>query len=236
MNKRTILNIALALCISFSILSVTAFLLNFHTLPISKKTSDWSNFGAYISGTIGPLMSLISILFVLRSLDITNHNHNSIMEFNKTDKIQGQIKDLSDTIKTSLEEHFLFKKEHPTILPYSSTICSRIMNTLPIRGDMSIEEVAIKAVKEEFYTFSAEIKLTVKLVNLLNQLDQIDRDVFKALVEVKITAEMRAVLFCFACKQLPGDAAIIKAQWPSFLGGYFAESAPSLPPQDTNSQ
>lgn len=224
MNKRSLLNIALVICIALSIVSIAAFIINFHTLPLSKKTGDWSNFGSYISGTIGPLMALISILFVLRSLEITNRNHDSVMDFNKTDKIQSQIKDLSDTIKVSLEENFIFKTESIVSTPYSLTICNRISNLMPIRDQLSLEEVAVSAVRDGFNIFSSEIKLILKVISLLNQLSTSDKEVYKGLIEVRLTNEMRAVLYCFACKDQPTDAAYIKEQWPSFLGHFFAES------------
>lgn len=224
MNKKSLLNIALSICIVLSIASIAAFIINFHTLPFSKKTGDWSNFGSYISGTIGPLMALISILFVLRSLEITNQNHDSVMDFNKTDKIQSQIKDLSDTIKTSLEESFIFKVDSLSSEPYSTLICERITRLMPIRHQMSIEEVAASAVRDGFNVLSSEIKLILKVIALLNQLSISDKEVYKGLIEVRLTNEMRAVLYCYACRYQPTDAAYIKVQWPTFLGHFFVES------------
>ncbi|EBZ3146995.1 hypothetical protein LD752_09810 [Salmonella enterica] len=236
MKKKIILNLALAICVFFSAISLISYFINFHTMPISQKTSDWSNFGSYVSGTVGPLMSLISILFILKSINSSNKNHNDLMQFSVNDKLHNQIKDLSNALHDSIAGSFLFKKDHPNMQPFGIIISHRIKQMINIKSEISIEDVAKSAVRDVNDSFESEIKLIIKLIHLLTKLNNDDREVYKLLIETKLTHEHRAVLFSFACKDFPENAEYISQHWPSFTGEYFKNSAPFSPPQNTNIQ
>ncbi|MBN3081926.1 hypothetical protein H4F49_14930 [Pectobacterium polaris] len=46
------------LVIAFTVIIITAlaWCAIFYTFPFSEKTGDWSNFGSYIGGIVGPLL------------------------------------------------------------------------------------------------------------------------------------------------------------------------------------
>lgn len=237
MKKKLLLNLVLTICVLFSAMSLISYFINFHTMPISQKTSDWSNFGSYVSGTVGPLMSLISILFILKSINSSNDNHDDLMRFSINDKLHNQIKDLSNVLHDSIADSFLFKKEHPKMHPFGIVVCDRISRMMSNnKGKISIEDIAKSSVRDVYHSFEPEIMLLIKLIHLLNKLNNDDREVYKLLIETKLTHEYRAVLFSFACKDFPENAAYIRQHWPSFLGEYFKNSDPFSPPQDSNIQ
>ncbi|OIX91525.1 hypothetical protein BFS14_22765 [Serratia fonticola] len=221
MKNKKLLNYMLIGCSALSIFCLGYYFYNFHHMSISNKTSDWSNFGSYVAGTVGPLLSLVSVLFIIRSINATNDNHNVLMAFSNNDKIVNQIKDLSDTLKQSLKECELFQAE-PGRHPYGHVICRNIAKMIPIKDDdMKLEEVAISACRDAYFSSASEIQLILKLIKLLKQLNPSDHEVYKAMLEVKLTNEERAVLYSFACKDHPNEAALIHRDWPTFRGVLF---------------
>ncbi|MDE9576002.1 hypothetical protein L2106_21680 [Citrobacter portucalensis] len=226
MKLKNNLNIILTVCVLLLLVSIGSYVLKFHDMPFSRKTSDWSNFGSYIAGTVGPLLSLISILFILKSINSNNENHNALMEFTIQDKIHNQIKDLSTSLKEAIANHYIFEKpEKPNHQPYGNLICSRISQRMPFRGELTVEEIAIEAIRESFKDFQSELSLILKIIALLEKLNPNDREIYKLMIEVKLTNEERAVLYCFACKYFPSKANAIQTAWPNFRGSYFRPQA-----------
>lgn len=242
MNKNKLLNIILTICALLSIASISIYMLNFHRMPISTKTSDWSNFGSYIAGTVGPLLSLVSILFVLKSINSSNDNHETLMDFSTQDKIYNQIDNMSNILKSSIKENELFKD--PNIKhqePYSNEVCRRIYRMMSFNSTCisSIQDVARSSIRElEINLLKPEIALIIKIISLINKANKDDQELYRLMLEVKISSEERAVLYSFACKFSPDDAMKIQDNWPNFRGPYYntpsVQSVPFLSPENSN--
>lgn len=224
MKKGIIVDTLIIACIILSLISLALYFYNFHTLPLSKQTSDWSNLGSYLAGTLGPLLSFASILLVLKSIDYSNRNHESLMILSNENKTIDQIKDMSEILKDSLRNHYIFKNPDNHISSsLSTTISTRIFRMMPNRFDFSIEDVAINAIRDFQKEFESQVKLVVKIISLINNLKELDKDAYKILVEAKLTDDERAVLYCYMCKFYPDEKEIIMNLWPSFCGPCFNE-------------
>lgn len=202
------------------------YLWKFHSFPFSSRTGDWSNFGSYIGGTIGPLLSAVSILFILKTIYSSNKQHSEQMEFSRNEKIYSQIKEMSDTLHLSLSNNFMFNSSDGKIQPLAYVICNRIerMSSFPTESSTELipnEEIARSAVRDSGNNLRNEIMLIIKIISLLNQLNSNDSDVYKALFETKISEFQRTVLYSFACKDLADQARYIHTQWPTFRGNLF---------------
>ncbi|WAG12386.1 hypothetical protein NRZ32_04405 [Aeromonas dhakensis] len=49
------------------LLTVGAYILNFHNLPISQETGNWGTFGDYIGGILNPLISFTALLYLIKA-------------------------------------------------------------------------------------------------------------------------------------------------------------------------
>ncbi|MCU1793408.1 hypothetical protein [Pectobacterium polaris] len=220
--KKKLINTILLGCAILCTVAISSYFINFHEMPISNKTSDWSNFGSYVAGTLGPLLSLVSILFILKSIAANNENHDALMNFSTQDKIYNQIKDLSDVLKKALENNEIFKdKRNSNIQIYSYTVLNRITSMMSFRGNTTIDGIAINAVNDSYNVLKYEVLLLQKIISLLGKLSLNDREVYQAMLEVKLTNAERAVLYCFACKDFPLVTVQIHQEWPTFRGDYF---------------
>lgn len=75
------------LTISFVIIPIAAYIVNFHDTPVTKDPGDWGIFGDYIGGLINPTLSFISVLILARSIHMQSASQrdatsqfNSIMK------------------------------------------------------------------------------------------------------------------------------------------------------------
>lgn len=66
-NARTYVFIALAALATISVTYFYWFVIE-NNLPLSKKPSDWAQFGSYLAGLAGPSLSFISILILIATL------------------------------------------------------------------------------------------------------------------------------------------------------------------------
>jgi hypothetical protein len=71
--------------------------LQFWGFPLSTSTGDWSNFGSYIGGVAGPILSFITLFFVLKTLKLQNEANRALKDqlddARRTEKI-GAFSDL----------------------------------------------------------------------------------------------------------------------------------------------
>ena len=94
MNSRS-LWIMIALAFALVIIS---FIANFHSRDISSDLQDWNNFGGFVGGTLGPLLSFLSIILLIKTLELQVRSSNSLDEEIKRTKKQDKL--------TTFESHF----------------------------------------------------------------------------------------------------------------------------------
>lgn len=84
--NRTIL-FCVIIALIFSIFPLLVYYYNFKEASLSKDLSDWGNFGSYLSGTSGTLLSFFAVIFSLISLYFTlriaKQLHDDETRFNK---------------------------------------------------------------------------------------------------------------------------------------------------------
>jgi hypothetical protein len=71
MSKITIYAIYLVLVLSV-LLCVGSFIMNFHSLPISRNSESWGQLGDYIGGLMNPIISIINVLVAIRIANAVN--------------------------------------------------------------------------------------------------------------------------------------------------------------------
>lgn len=77
--------IILAVTIVLSTLSITAYIWNFSSLPLSTKSSEWGGFGSYISGTIGIFILSVTLYYLVQA---TNQQEKLLLQQDMLIKIQ----------------------------------------------------------------------------------------------------------------------------------------------------
>lgn len=64
-------------------LVVSAYVYQFYInlgMPLSEKVSDWTDFSSYMGGLLGPLLSFLSFIMLLKSLDLQMQANQSLRE------------------------------------------------------------------------------------------------------------------------------------------------------------
>ncbi|WCE28797.1 hypothetical protein [Vibrio sp. SCSIO 43137] len=66
-----------AFCI-FLVIGIYA--LQFHTYDFSDDVDHWNQFGGYVGGVLGPLLSFISLVMLIKSLNLQNESNATLRE------------------------------------------------------------------------------------------------------------------------------------------------------------
>lgn len=65
----------------FSIIAVIGFYtFQFHNYDLSKDVDDWNQFGGYVGGVLGPVLSFISLVMLIRSLNLQNESNATLRQ------------------------------------------------------------------------------------------------------------------------------------------------------------
>jgi len=86
---------------SASILVSLAIAIFFYRLKfsggLSENSTDWSNFGSYMGGVFGPLVSFVTLLAVLKTvymqrelLDVQKHEFNQLLKLQRIDSLKQE--------------------------------------------------------------------------------------------------------------------------------------------------
>ena len=74
------------------LLVIFSFVLNFHTQSISDELQDWNNFGGYVGGTLGPLLSFLSVVLLIKTLELQRKSSKSLEDEIERTKQQDKLK------------------------------------------------------------------------------------------------------------------------------------------------
>lgn len=214
------------IAISSLIISAGFWIISFHDNPISKKTGDWSNFGAYLGGVTGPLLSFISIVLVLRTIALTQKNHeeqiklivqeqtykkfNDLCEYLESAIARSWLKedkryfrDLIDTIKTGVIFHDRYK-DGDAIHNYAITFDVAVH--VLAKENKNIDEVALVLESILQHAFSNKTTDSVLMKNML---------------ELRLTKEQRLIIFLKLRSDRPRTAELVLENWPTFATPIF---------------
>ncbi|TKG29217.1 hypothetical protein FCV85_14640 [Vibrio sp. F13] len=68
---------AAAVCI-FTVIGFYAY--QFHNYELSKDVNHWNQFGGYVGGVLGPVLSFISLVMLIKSLNLQNESNATLRE------------------------------------------------------------------------------------------------------------------------------------------------------------
>ncbi|MBC3345389.1 hypothetical protein HU811_01915 [Pseudomonas sp. SWRI196] len=105
-----------------SILIAFVFAIYFYRLRfgggLSSNSSDWSNFGSYIGGVFGPLVSFVTLLAVLKTVYLqrelldTQRDEFSAMQALQRDTFHSQQKQLKQAAEATSQDQYHRVLEH----------------------------------------------------------------------------------------------------------------------------
>ena len=207
-------------------LSAGFWLIIFHKLPISTKTDDWSNFGSYLGGVTGPLLSFISIILVLRTISLTQKNHEEQIKLISQEQIYTKFNDLCVYLETVIKRSWLNEES-----PYFRELIDRIrteviFDSRHVDGDanhnyaISVEKAIgiLGRERRDIDEIALVINLLVKNILSYNSAESL---LMKNILELKLTKKQRFIIFFKLRSDHPETATLLWNHWPSFASPIF---------------
>lgn len=124
--RESIMNKYIVFSVIALLFVVGAYCINFYYvlgLSVSDKTDDWAKLGDFLGGVLGPILSFISIVLLVRSLDFQKSSNESLAkEIKNNEKIEkmksfellffnlvSSQKDLFDSFKVKCDLEYKYK-------------------------------------------------------------------------------------------------------------------------------
>lgn len=203
------------------LISAGLWAFTFYNYPVSTKTGDWSNFGSYLGGVTGPLLSFISIILVLRTISLTQKNHEEQIKLIIQEQTYTKFNDLCKYLESEVERSWLneedvyFKalmhdiktgvvwhdrfREGDTINNYAITIDSA---SLILRDEnKNIDEIAL---------------IVESLLKYILSFNTADSTLMKNMLELRLSKEQRLIIFLKLRSDYPQIASLLSEHWPRF--------------------
>lgn len=140
-NKLTYYLITIILTISI-IVPIILYYANFHDYNISKNSNDWANFSTYISGIVTPIISIISVIVLLKVNESVKQSNFNI--YNRYKRLRKKIRTMDFTIE--LPKNLSFEKRMEDLRKYVEGLSSNIEIILNNEDDLKndIAEICSK--------------------------------------------------------------------------------------------
>ncbi|EJI9870541.1 hypothetical protein ACK1L0_004376 [Salmonella enterica] len=211
------------LCLS---ISAGFWLMIFHQFPLSDKTDDWSNFGSYIGGVTGPLLSFISIILVLRTISLTQKNHEEQIKLISQEQIYTKFNDLCEYLESVIKKSWLNEEDS-----YFNEIIEQIKEEVIfdsrfIEGNsnhnyaITIEKAVGILARERRDIDEIALVIDSILRNILSY-NPSDSRLMKNILELKLTKKQRFLIFFKLRSDHPEIAALLYNHWPGFAMPIF---------------
>ncbi|RJL30637.1 hypothetical protein [Pectobacterium polaris] len=212
------------LVIAFTVIIITAlaWCSIFYTFPFSEKTGDWSNFGSYIGGIVGPLLSFVSILLVIETITRTQKNHEEQIKLLSQEQTYSKFNDLCNYLTTQLKNGPL-NSDSPFFQELIESIRVNVIFDSRFSGNASL--ATKHALTLEFSTFNLK-KLIIDIDDLVliirtmmkfiftKNID--DKELMTNMIELKMTKEQRLIIYVLIRMNYPQDEVLINKHWPTF--------------------
>jgi hypothetical protein len=177
LNKYIVSSIILVVVILFSYVFNFYYILDF---DISKKTSDWTNFSGYVGGLLGPLFSFVTIILLIRSLELqintSKHLENELEAVYKTEffrafeaQFQSMITMQRDILQL-LEFTFADESTGGTEVLYNVDAVRRLEDSVQLFKDKGLSDKYIKNylelidTKEILFNTVRSFSVVIKLI------------------------------------------------------------------------
>ncbi|VXC98069.1 hypothetical protein YERSI8AC_260014 [Enterobacterales bacterium 8AC] len=192
------------ICWVIAITILTAIVLwfcNLFTLPSLGQTTNWSNFGAFIGGVAGPLLSLLSILFVLDTIKLTQRNHNEQIALIRKEQLYTKFTDLCNYLKLSLKESWL-DIENPHFKKVMHDIKNDANEDISKRGITDLASKMCVCMESAQSILSTEKRSIERTVIILSSLSKFilkytndEKELMINIIGLTISKEQRFVIF-----------------------------------------
>jgi hypothetical protein len=96
-NKKIALTLSIAVIAILISLPAVAYIIIFHSSPISSNSQQWGEFGSYFGGVTGTIFSGLAFLYIIKSFKIQN------MQMHSSD-VKSQLFEISETIRFFLKK------------------------------------------------------------------------------------------------------------------------------------
>ncbi|WP_282807435.1 hypothetical protein [Hafnia alvei] len=218
------MKISLTLCIAILALLISSFiwLITFHHYPVSEKTSDWSNFGSYIGGVAGPILSFISIILVIETIKQTQNNHKEQISLIIREQTYSKFQDLCNYLEHTLETSWIRDNSNIFIRIIDTIKTETIFERRFNENSNTANKHAIALEKGHFAlnNFVYDIDNIILIIRTLNNFifirENSDIQLMTNMLELKLSKEERFLIFLLIKRDHPTDALLLNDNWPTF--------------------
>lgn len=195
----------------------------FHSLPMSIKTDDWSNFGSYIGGVAGPVLSFISILLVIETIKQTQKNHKEQVRLIIQEQTYSKFQDLCTYLESTLEKSWLNTKGR-----LFSDVIKNIKTEVIFHSDQNENislaykyaitlEVTSRYLENKPFLEINDVAVIIRTINkFIFSHDSDDKQLMLNMIELKITKEQRLLIYMIMRRDYPKEAESIHSHWHTF--------------------
>lgn len=214
--------IALLFGLACLLVSLLPWIYVFHSFPISKNTSNWSDFGSYIGGIISPILSFASIVFVLITIKKTQENHAEQIELIKNEQAYTKFTDLSRYLIDIINQSWLANEE--VINSVLSEIRTSVIVSSIFEDNMPQNEknrLIIVAIYEKIVSMQdRNIDEVTTVIRTLNMYIAMSTDDDKKLmcntIEFRLTKKQRFFIFYLMNRTHKEEVKYMLRTWPTF--------------------
>ncbi len=202
------------------------WLLFFHNYPISSKTDDWSNFGSYLGGVTGPLLSFISVILVLRTISLTQKNHEEQIKLIIQDQTYAKFNDLCEYLESAINRSWL-NEDNQDFRHIIDIIKTRVIFDNRFREGDSVHnyaitfDAAIDILAQEHKSIDEIALVLESILKYILSYNTADSALMKKMLELRLTKKQRFVIFIKLRSDHPQISNLVTEHWPSFAVPIF---------------
>lgn len=230
---RNKLKLYITISILFLIIALAAWLSVFYKHPFSHKTENWSDFGSYIGGIFSPVLSFISILYVLHTLEVNNKNHNSQMGMLQREQSTNEFKFLLEELENKINDKEYYStdvnkiRESEKFENISIKIASeftterKFYNTLDSKDLIDLKkrckELTIELIEHDYIiSYDLESELLLVLLERIQTSDNSMKKIFKAIFSSRFNNDQKYFMECYLAANYPDAHDNLSRDWPDF--------------------
>lgn len=166
------------------LISISPYFLTFNG-ELSKKSSEWSNFGSFLSGINGVVFGFLSLLLLILTLLEMQHGNEKLLNQTKTEQTLRDIKWLTELLKNKLDNSTALEKNPTETFIFINHIIKRNLEKKRPNSEDDIIEQCIKYMNGVTNIFDDEL---IILGEILKRIESIPGEDEKNTAEVIFTS------------------------------------------------
>lgn len=209
------------------LISAGLWILTFHNFPVSNKTGDWSNFGSYLGGVTGPLLSFISIILVLRTISLTQKNHEEQIKLIIQEQTYAKFNDLCEYLESAVKRSWL-NEEKPYFQEIIENIRTSVLWDSRFREGDTIHnyaltfESAVTILRSDNKNIDEIALVLESILKHILSYNTADSTLMKNMLELRLTKKQRLIIFLKLRSDYPQIATLLSEHWPRFAVPIFS--------------